>query len=176
MISAFLLVVLGLLSIYSICIGKGDFFLFKKQISFAIIGFILVLVFSYFDWRILRESPYLILVLYFLCLLALAGLFIFARHTAGWYRIGSFSFDPIEPTKIVLIILLAKYFSMRHVEMYRLKHIFLSGLYVFLPVFLIFLQPDLGSVLILIALWIVILAISGIKLRHFLILILLLAV
>ena len=52
----------------------------------------------------------------------------------------------------------------------KLRHIILSGFYVFLPAGLIFLQPDLGSVLILVFLWVAILIISGIKLRHFLIL------
>src|SRR3989344_9026024 len=88
------------------------------------------------------------------------------------YKLGAISLDPIKFTKIVLIILLAKYFSMRHIEMYRIRHILLSGLYILIPVALIFIQPNLGSVLILLALWIAVLIISGIKLRHFLILIL----
>lgn len=55
--------------------------------------------------------------------------------------------------------------------MYRIRHILLSGFYIFLPIALIFPQPDLGSVLILIAIWIGILIISGIRLRHFLVLV-----
>jgi len=174
-ISAVLLVCLGLLSIYSSSSGRGDFFNFKKQIIFFAIGFFLIFLLSFFDWRALRENSFFILVLYFFCIAFLIGLFFFApeiRGVKGWYKLGSLSFDPVEFTKIVLIILLAKYFSMRHVEMYRLKHILLSGFYAFLPAVLIFLQPDFGSALILIALWIGILIISGIKLRHFLILIL----
>lgn len=173
-ICALLLVGIGLLSIYSISLGRG-FLIFKKQIIFLGIGFILMTGLSFFDWRALRENPYLILVLYFLCLIFLFGLFFFApeiRGVKGWYKIGAISFNPIELTKIVLIVLLAKYFSMRHVEMYRLKHILLSGFYILLPAGLIFLQPDLGSVIILIILWLGILVISGIKLRHFLILVL----
>jgi rod shape determining protein RodA len=105
----------------------------------------------------------------------LVGLFWLAPEIRGiksWYKFGPLSIDPIEFTKIVLIILLAKYFSMRHIEMYKVRHIILSGFYVFLPAFLIFLQPDLGSVLILITLWVGILIISGIQVRHFLVLVL----
>lgn len=54
--------------------------------------------------------------------------------------------------------------------MYRFWHIVFSGLYVLLPCLLIFFQPDMGSVLILIMAWLAILIISGIKIRHFLIL------
>ena len=172
-VSALLLVGIGLLSLYSSSLGRGDFLNFKKQIIFFGIGFALMLGLSFLDWRTLREDPYLILILYFLCLAALVGLFFFAPEIRGvrsWYKVGPISIDPTELTKIVLIILLAKYFSGRHIEMYRIKHILLSGFYVLIPVLLIFFQPELGSILILIALWAGILLISGIKIRHFLIL------
>lgn len=175
-ISSFLLVLFGLLSIYSSSLGKGDFLNFKKQLIFFGAGVFLMFLISFFDWRTIREDPYLILFLYFVCLVLLAGLFFLAKEIRGvksWYKIGPFSLDPIEFTKIVLIILSAKYFSMRHIEMYRGVHIFVSGFYFFLPCLLIFFQPNLGSVLVLIFLWLGILVISGIKLRHFLILLLL---
>lgn len=175
-ISVLLLVAIGLLSIYSSSFGKGDFLNFKKQIVFLLISFFLMIVLSFLNWRVLRDEPYLILILYFISLLGLLGLFFLApeiRGTKSWYKIGEISINPIEFTKIILIILLAKYFSTRHIEMYRIRHIILSGIYVFLPAILIFFQPDLGSILILMVLWVTILVISGIKLRHFLLLVLL---
>ena len=174
-ITAILLVGIGFLSIYSSSLGKGDFLNFKKQIIFFGGGLFLMFILSFFDWRELRENPYLILIFYLLCLFGLAGLFLFAPEIRGvksWYKLGPVSLNPIEFTKIILIILLAKYFSIRHIEMYRIRHILLSGVYILFPAILIFLQPDLGQVLILIALWIGVLIISGIKLRHFLILVL----
>lgn len=171
-ICALLLVAIGLLSIYSSSSAKGDFFNFKKQVIFLGIGFLLMFILSFLDWRAIRENSYLILGLYLICIIFLIGLFFFAPEIRGvksWYKLGTFSFDPIELTKIVLIILLAKYFSMRHVEMYRLSHILLSGFYTILPAILIFYQPDLGSALILVLLWLGILIISGIKLQHFLV-------
>jgi len=173
--ASFLLVGFGLLSIYSSSLGRGDFLNFKKQIAFFVIAVFLMFLFSFLNWRVFRENTYLILILYLLSVLSLAGLFFFAPEIRGvqrWYKIGPFSIDPIEFAKIVLIILLAKYFSLRHVEMYRFKHIILSGFYVFIPSVLTFFQPDFGSISILIALWIGILVVSGIKLRHFLILLL----
>jgi len=168
-----LIVTFGLLSIYSSSLGRGDFSNFKKQIIFFVVGILLMFLLSFLDWRIFRENSFLIIIAYFLCLTVLAGLFFFApeiRGTRSWYKLGPVSFDPIEITRLVLIILLAKYFSIRHIEMYRVKHILFSGFYVIIPAILIFLQPNLGSVLILFLLWLGILIISGIKLRHFLIL------
>jgi rod shape determining protein RodA len=174
-ISAVLITAFGLASIYSSALPKNDFLNFEKQIIFFVVGLILMFSISFLDYRVLRNNSYLILAFYFICLLLLVGLFFFApeiRGTRGWYKIGLFSFDPIEPTKLILIILLAKYFSMRHVEMYKFRHIVFSGLYVFLPSVLIFLKPDLGGATILVAMWLGILLISGIKVKHFLILVL----
>ncbi len=173
--STVLLICFSLLSLYSSSIERGDFLNFQKQAVFAGIALILLFAFSFLDWRILRNDPHAVLVLYILCCLSLVGLFFFASEIRGvrsWYRIGPFSLDPIEFTKIVLIILLAKYFSIRHVELYRIRHILFSGLYVLLPAVLIFLQPELGSVLIILTLWLAVLIISGIKLRTFFVLIL----
>ena len=172
-ISALLLVGIGLLSLYSSSLAKGDFSNFKKQIIFFGIGFFLMLGLSFFDWRALRDNPYLILILYFFCLVALLSLFFFAPEIRGvksWYKIGGLTIDPIEFTKLVLIILLAKYFSTRHVEMYQIRHILLSGFYFLIPAILVFFQPDLGQVIILILLWSGILIVSGISFKRFLIL------
>ncbi|MFH1643350.1 MAG: FtsW/RodA/SpoVE family cell cycle protein [Patescibacteria group bacterium] len=173
--SAILLTIAGLISIYSSSVWQNDFLNFQKQLIFFAVALCLMFLFSFLDWRVLREGPYLILSLYFLACLALIGLFWLAptiRGIRSWYKIGFLSIDPIEYTKIILIFLLAKYFSMRHTEMYRIQHIFLSGLYIALPFSLIFLQPDLGSALILLALWIGVLIISGIEVRHFFLLVL----
>src|SRR3989344_8331450 len=144
---------IGLVSIYSSSLSTGDFLSLKKQIIFFGIGFFLMLFLSFFDWRVLKNDPFLIFALYFLSLLVLAGLFFFApeiRGTKSWYKMGPLNFDPIEFNKIILLILLAKYFSIRHVEMYRIGHIIFSGLYVFFPTLLIFFQPNFGSALMLI--------------------------
>lgn len=172
-ISAFFLVGFGLVSLRSSSLASGDFLNFNKQIIFFAIGVSLMFILSFFDYRVIRDAPYLILFFYFLCLAALLGLFFLAPETRGirgWYRIGPVSIDPIEPTKIALIILLAKYFSMRHVEMYRISHIIFSGVYVLIPSILSFFQPNLGSVLILVVIWVSTLVVSGIKIRHFMVL------
>ncbi len=172
-ISAAILVCVGFLAIYSNSLQKGDFLNFQKQIIFFAVGIILMAAVSFFDWRNFRNDPYFILALYIICLLSLILVFFFApeiRGTRSWYKLGPFSIDPVEFAKIILIILLAKYFSMRHIEMYRMRHIFQSGIYVLFPAILVFLQPNLGSVIILVVIWLGILVISGIKIRHFLLL------
>ena len=165
--------IFGLVSLYSSSIGLEDFSNFQKQLIFLFMGIVLMLGISYLDWRLLRNSPYFLFILWVIGVLALLGLFVFAPEIRGvksWYRIGSISIDPIEYIKIVLLVLMAKYFSLRHVEMYRIRHILLSGIYFGIPILLIFLQPDLGSAALLAILWVVLLLVCGIKLRHFIVL------
>jgi rod shape determining protein RodA len=171
-ISAVVLVCFGLAGIYSTCLANNEFSNLYKQILFFAVGFLLMIIISFFDYRLVKNNSYLILILYGLCLLLLAGLHFFApviNGTKGWYKIGIFSLDPIEPTKIVLLFLLAKYFSMRHAEMYKFRHIILSGLYVALPAILIFIKPDLGGTAVLVLMWLGVLLVSGIKTKHLMI-------
>lgn len=166
---------IGLLEIYNICSQGGNFLNFKKQLIFFILGLFLIILFSFFDYRILRTNSYLVLSLYILALVSLIGLFFLGtemRGVRGWYNFGFFSFDPVPFMAVILIVVLSKYFSRYHVEIYRFRHIFFSGIYALMPAALIFFQPNLGSALILIFLWVGIVILSGVKLSHFLILIL----
>lgn len=170
--SVIFLTVFGLISLASSGFGKDDFSGFQKQAIFFVFSLILMFLFAFLDWRLLKNNPYLIIALYVLGVLGLLGLFFFApetRGTRGWYRFAGLSFDPVELMKLVLVILMAKYLSLRHIALYNLREIVLSGAYFGLPVALIFLQPNLGSAFVLIALWVSVVLVSGIKIRHFLV-------
>lgn len=170
---ALVLTLFGLAGIYSYGAAQHNFSDFQKQLVFFAVALVAMVAMSFFDYRILRNNSYLILILYFICLALLLGLHFFApsiRGTRGWYRLGFLSFDPLEPAKLVLIILLAKYFSMRHVQMYKFRHIVISGVYVFLMAAAVFIKPDLGGTMVLLLIWLGILLVSGIKVKHFLVL------
>lgn len=169
--SAVLLVGIGLLSLYSSSIGRGDFTSFTKQAIFLAIGLGIMLAASFLNYRLFKNDPYFLLFLWAVGILALVGLLFFGPETRGvkaWYKIGGISIDPVEYMKIVLILLMAKYFSLRHTEIYRIKHIVLSAIYFGIPFALVFFQPNLGSGGLLILLWLLILLVSGLKLKHFL--------
>jgi len=168
------LVSFGLISLYSIggdsLSGGGKVFTnFNKQILWLAIGFFIMLLVSFFDYRVLKNNPRPVMFLYVLSLALLFGVLLFGvsvRGAESWYRIGPITLEPVEFVKIAMIILLAKYFSMRHIEMYDFRHVIISGIYVFIPAFLVFLQPDIGSAMILVGLWLGMMIIAGIKIRH----------
>ena len=158
---------IGLLTIYKIGSDESLGF-FKKQLVFLGLGFILMLALSFFDYRIFKNYSSVLVILYLFSLFSLVFV-LFSQQVRGassWIRLGPLNFEPIEFIKIVIILLLAKYFSFRHIEMYRIRHLIVSGFYIGLPALAIILQPDLGSILVLFAVWLGIIVIAGIKLRH----------
>ena len=100
LIGATLVVVaFGLAGIWSSGLAKGDFGNFEKQLVFLAVGLALMFAISFFDYRMLRDNSYLILLLYALCLALLAGLHFFApaiRGTRGWGRAGFFTLCSIR--------------------------------------------------------------------------------
>ncbi len=159
----------GLLTIYQMG-GEDALFYFKRQLLFVGIGLIAMFLLIFFDYRILKNNSLALIVAYLASLISLV-LVLFSqeiRGAASWYRLGAFNFGPVEFAKIVIILFLAKYFSQRHIEMYRIRHLMVSGFYLGLFALAVFLQPDLGSTLVLVFIWLGIVMISGIKLRHLL--------
>lgn len=82
------------------------------------------------------------------------------------FDLGSFSIQPAEYAKLILIIVLAKYFAKRHELIGDFKHIIISGIYALLLFGLVFIQPDFGSAIILFFIWLGMMLVTGIKLRH----------
>jgi len=128
---------------------------------------------SFIDFRLFRTQSAAVFFSY-ACVVLLLGLVLLTnariRGAESWLFFYGVSVQPVEAAKLVLIVLLAKFFSKRHVEIYRLQHLVVSALYVAIPVLLALLQPDLGSALILLVIWGAVILFSGIKLRHFAIL------
>jgi rod shape determining protein RodA len=170
--AVFLTCGLGLVSLFSLA-DASSFPFFYRQLVWVVIGTVLMLMASFVDFRLFRTQSFVVFILYIfaviLLAIVLAGSFA-VRGVEAWLKFGSVYFQPAELAKIALIILLAKFFSKRHIEIYRIRHLLVSGLYLALPAGLVLLQPDLGSVIVLVSIWVAIVLFSGMKLKHFFIL------
>jgi rod shape determining protein RodA len=171
-----LVYLMGLLMFYSNPLDKG---LFYRQAIFGIIGLATILFLSFFDWRILKNSSIFIVILYTVGISLLFILFAIGskiRGVTSWFNLGAINLEPVELVKIILVAVFAKYFSSRHIELYRWKNILISGVYVLIPVVLVMIQPDLGSAIILSAIWFGMILMAGIKARQVLLILLLIAI
>lgn len=158
--------------------GAGTSYFFTRQIFWIALSFLVFFVFSFIDWRFLRKTGVVIslylLLNFFLVLLLVVGSAI--KGVESWFNLGLFSVEPSDPLKIIIILVLAKYFSRRHIEIANIRHIILSGLYVAIPAFLVFLQPDFGSSIIILLIWLGMIMVSGVSKKHLLAIFLITAV
>jgi len=164
-----LLVVFGLVEIYSVALGQGNANLlnFKKQLFFAGIGFFLLFVFTFIDSYFLKSLNKYI---YIFSVLLLAAVLIFGetiRDTKGWFNFFGFGLQPVEFVKIVLILSLASYFSRLATRVKTARHFLGSAALAFIFIILVLMQPDFGSAMILGAIWLVMLLAAGFNKKYF---------
>ena len=168
LIAVIILVLLGLVIIFSTSYNSTgtDFLNFQKQAIFSVVGFILMIGVSLFDYRALKNWTGIFYVL--VCFILVAVLFfgISIRGTTGWFDFGFFNVQPSEFVKIIMIIILAKYLAEAKNYLNDLKKIIVSGIYISLPVLLIILQPDFGSALVLLFVWIAMIFMTGTKMKY----------
>ena len=164
------IILAGLFTMKSFTSQEGMIDFFDKQITWIILSFIIFFVFSFIDFRFLRRTDGLVALFLIFC--ALLIILFAAGHIAkgakSWFSFGVFSFQPVDLMKLVLILLLSKYFSRRHVEIKNIKHIFISGFYALIPFVLVLFQPDFGSAMVIFLIWFGLVLVSGISKMHLL--------
>lgn len=149
-------------------VAGGDYY-FNRQILWVTISCAVFFAASWADWSFLKTNSIFLVILYGIVFMLLAFLFLGGstiRGATSWYKVYSAQVEPVELMKLALLLVLAKYFSRRHIQIARIFHLVVSGMYVALPTALVLLQPDFGSASILMFLWIGMALIAGIKLRH----------
>ncbi len=158
----------GLITMHSF---SGDSTFALHQMIWIAISLLLFFGLSTIDVRFLR-STWVSVTLFVVATLLLGALFTLGKISHGaqsWFSFGAFSFQPSDFAKIALIVILAKYFSRRHIEIANVRHILISGFYTFVLFMLVLLHPDLGSAMILALLWLGMVLVSGISKKHLLI-------
>jgi rod shape determining protein RodA len=159
------ILVAGLMTMYSF---TGDNSFASHQFVWILVAILAFFIVSKIDARVLR-SPKVSIILFIGSVILLGGLFVLGTVSNGarsWFDFGSFSFQPSDFAKLATIIILAKYFSRRHIEIANVRHIIISGLYAFIIFALVLASPDLGSAMIIFFIWLGMVMVSGISKKH----------
>lgn len=146
----------------------GNEHFFGRQLIWVCVGLLIILTCSRLDFRFLRRTG-IVVSIYAASIMMLLAVFVFgyaAKGAKSWISLGGFSIQPADFAKIALIILLAKYFSRRHVEIKHIRHIMVSAIYALIPFVLVALQPDFGSAITIFLIWFGMVAVSGISKKH----------
>jgi cell division protein FtsW len=146
----------------------GDsFYYLKLQLLWLVLGVMVMVFFSFFDYhRLYYLAFFLMFLTIFLLILVLIPSF--GYHALGarrWLSIGPFNLQPTELAKFSLIVYLSSWF------IYKERKRFFSFLILigFLT-FLIILQPDMGTAIIIFLLSISLYYLAGFNVFHLLIL------
>lgn len=180
-ITYFILCIFGLIMIYSASmmvavnrLGQEPDFFYKKQLLNLIISAFAFMVGVTIPYKKYRKKPM------FAAILAITFIFLGAVHLAGyspsgsgaksWLNFGFANFQPSELAKLSFIILFAVVFANKNSNgtIDSIKHSILPMLVVFgVALFLIFLEPDIGSMGMLLAIGVCVIMVSGISIKTF---------
>ncbi len=156
---------IGLVGLRSIALSGAPSY-FNRQILWALIGLCALLVGLIIDCE--RLGRYVGVIygvnLCLLLIVAIAGNE--AKGAVRWIGVGSFRFQPSEFSKLFIIVSLASLFN-RRAGTTQHAAVFLRSLgHIALPVLLVLKQPDLGTAVSIIAVWVGISFIAGLPLRY----------
>lgn len=143
-----ILTITGIVILYSLTYYNNKIGLFDNQIIYAVIGFVLMLIFTFIDYRNFQGAAW---YLYFAGLILLIIVLFFGKTVLGasrWIDLKVFQLQPAEFFKLCLIIILAKFFSDRWNNI-NFKNIFFGLLLLVVPGILVLRQPDLGTLMVL---------------------------
>lgn len=170
-LNALCIVAIGIVSIYSATYTKTDSF-YIKQIIWLLLALPTFLIFSLIDYR--NYSKYSKLI-YFFNIVFLLSVYVFGSRVLGatrWIKLGPISIQPSEFAKLFIVLTFSELLVNGYNENFRGFKAIITSAFHILPVFLLIAnQPDLGTSLVLGFLYMVLIFLSGIDLKTYLIII-----
>jgi rod shape determining protein RodA len=157
---------LGVLEIYSATHGSSLAGMQNKQLRWLAVGVILMFVLSRIDYHlILDQAP----ILYLIGIAALVAVLLVGHTRFGakrWIPVLGEFLQVSELVKLIIIIVLARFFAEVRTDELSLQDLIKAVLIVGLPLGLILKQPDLGTALVLVPLLVVGAFLAGLQWKH----------
>jgi rod shape determining protein RodA len=143
--------------------------LVSRQIYFAIGGLLAIFIVAAIDYHywLALYRPIYIVMMFLLIALFLSAQAVFGA--ARWFQVGVLFVQPTEFAKIVVILILARYFDSTQNEPRNIPWIVRAFLWVFFLMIWILLQPNLSNVIVIMVIFFALLWINGLDVRQLLI-------
>lgn len=171
------LIVLGIIMIYSSSAilawekYKDPYYFVKRQLIWTSISLILVLIITRTSYESMKKVsvPLFFLGMLFLILVLIPNLGKSVSGARRWINLGSLSFQPSEFMKVAMLFYLSRTLANKREQI----KLFFDGYLPYLIIlsiifFLIMMQPDLGSVVVLGATAFILFFVAGVPLRFLL--------
>jgi rod shape determining protein RodA len=146
--------------------GLDPAFFLKRQVVYVALGLVAAVIVALVDYRRIRDfTPILYGGAVLMLLLVISPIGTSRRGTQAWFQIGSFQFQPSEVSKVVLIVALAAVLAAARGSLDTPGLLVALGV-AFVPMALIYVQPDLGTNMVFAAVVIAVLLVAGARPRH----------
>ena len=147
---------------------SGENYFFFRQSLWILVSLIVYILATTVDWHFLRRTSIIVPIFLgiSLVLVVLLAAGSTTRGVVSWFQFGSLAFQPSDLAKLVTILILAKYFSRRHIEIKAIRHIIVSSVYALIIFLLVFLQPDFGGAMVIFGIWLSLVLVSGMSKKH----------
>jgi rod shape determining protein RodA len=136
---------LGVLMIYSATFQSASQEMYIRQLQWFLAGLILFFILLNIDYHRIADSA---LPIYIGSIILLILVLIVGKRISGaksWFSLGYFNFQPSEIAKIAAVLFLAKYLSDETRMFLVFRDFVMAGVIMLVPMFLIILQPDMGT-------------------------------
>jgi rod shape determining protein RodA len=171
---ALLLTIYGIAMIYAALAAPGADGAARsaaiRESAYGLFGLALLLGACCIDYRVFRA------MFWPLCagnVLLLLAVLLLGRASGGaqrWLNVGFLPFQPSELGKLLLILTLARVLADLDERITSFRIVLLTLLVAAVPAALVYPQPDLGTAVVYIAVWVGMVAAAGVRVRHFLVL------
>ena len=160
--------IISILAMYSSEMGHFSYYTQSHLYRFSIF-FLIFIIISFFRIQFWYKSAYLF---YFLVMILLFGVDLFGVTASGskrWISLFFINLQPSELMKVSLIIFLARYYNkIPTTNVNNLKYIFIPFLSFMIPAFLVASQPDLGTAVLIAISGLIVIWLTGFKIKYFL--------
>ena len=159
----------GLLVLYSAAGASIHPWVYKQLIN-IIVCMPLVALIAFLDIRTIYKSAWILYIIILLMLIGVEILGYTAKGGTRWIDLGIMRIQPSEPTKLVIVIMLARYFhGISEQNANKIQHLILPIIATLLPAAMIIKQPDLGTGMIILIIASFIFFAAGVGIKKFLI-------
>jgi len=139
----------------------------KKQLVFLVLGAAVAILASSFDYRFMKVYAGMLYVASLVLLvLVRTPLGVTVKGSQRWFSLLGFQFAPSEFAKLALIVMLAAFISELRSSERTLEDVYRATAIAAVPGALVFLQPDLGTSIVLAAILLGVLIVAGARVRH----------
>lgn len=139
---------------------------FVRQSIYLGVGLLVLVVGAAINYRTYAAVA---VHLYIAIIILLIGVIVVGDLTHGarrWYDLRYFQLQPSEPAKVVLIIALAAFLSNKKTRVTKWYTFVISGFFLVPLIGLTYLQPDVGTILVFVSVWLGIVVVAGVRLLY----------